>query len=92
MSISSLLLKVERGLSTFCSLKFSLRLRTKTDFDSTVGFSFDASPAIHPRTRKNMIRVKITSESNEAKNILKKLFMIKYLSKPKIKIFDASNF
>src|SRR6266498_569677 len=82
-SISSLLLKVERGLSTSCSLKPWLRLRTSTDFASTRGFSFEARPAIQPTNRKNRISVKIISANNEARNILKKLFIMKLFEEVK---------
>jgi len=41
---------------------------------------------------KNTISEKITKASNDAKNILKKLFMMNYLCKSKIKIFGAFKF
>src|SRR5207249_916743 len=90
-SISSLLLKFERGFSTDCSLKFWLRLRTNTDLASTLGLSFEARPANQPTNKKNTIRLKITSDDNEARNILKKLFMMKMFEYSKIKIFGAFN-
>jgi len=62
------------------------------DLASTLGFSFEARPAIQPTTRKNTIRLKIISDNKEAKNILKKLFMMKMFEYSKIKIFDAFNY
>jgi 2-amino-4-hydroxy-6-hydroxymethyldihydropteridine diphosphokinase len=44
----------------------------------------DASPVIQPISIKNIINEKITNANNEAKNILKKLFMINKLCTSKI--------
>jgi hypothetical protein len=49
------------------------------DLASTRGFSLEARPAIQPANKKKTRREKTMNDSSEAKNILKKLFMIRNL-------------